>query len=174
MGSVKHSGPTPGITSRTASSDRGHELPTISRCLHIYLHLLPPNPSTTSPPTASIVRSPSYHAGPSPHRRGRPPTHPERRERVLPLPVQGHLLLPLAPRILASLRSAADPVVRNLAGYPRTSVYLHIRAASLVPPYLPWPDSMVQRRVPRPWRRSDLSCSIVRSVHGRRDTGQCF
>lgn len=168
---MKHSGPAPGITSRTASSDRDHEFPTMSQNKStISAHISSPrtsHPSTPSPSTASFVQSPPYHAGLSPHRRGRPPTHPQRRQRVLPLPLQRHLLLPFPPRILASLRSAADPAVHNLAGYPGATIYLHIRAASPVPPDIPRSDSMVQRRVPSPWGGSDLSCSIVRGFHGR-------
>jgi len=87
--------------------------------------------------------SPTHHARTSPQSCVRPPAHPQCRQRVLPLPLQRHLLLPIPSRILPPLRPPVNPVDRDLHCYPRASIHLCVRSASIVPLDLPRPDSMV-------------------------------
>jgi hypothetical protein len=111
--------------------------------------------------TALTVPPPLRYAGSSSHRRGRPPAHPQCRQRVLPLSLHGNLLFPYPPRILASLWPAVNPLDGHLARYTRHSFYLHLPATSRVSPYLPRPDSMVQRSFPRPRGRAGTGCLTV-------------
>lgn len=160
-----HPGPTSGISSRSASSDRDHELPRMSRTttfnvyIYIYIYIYTSDSSCSS--TALTVPPPLHYARFSSHRRRRSPAHLQCRQRVLPLSFQGNLLFPCPPRILASLWPAVNPLDGHLARYTRHSFYLHLPATGRVSPYLPRPDSMVQRSFPRPRGRAGSGCLAV-------------